>query len=75
MSSRPEVLFPLFSNIKTLPGIGPKIAALLGSLKITKPRDLVLTLPYDIIDRRAVLTVADTSGSKVLRTKRTYLSI
>ena len=66
MSSRPEVLFPLFSNIKTLPGIGPKIAALLGSLKITKPRDLVLTLPYDIIDRRAVLTVADTSGSKVL---------
>ena len=66
MSSRPEVLFPLFSNIKTLPGIGPKIAALLGSLKITKPRDLVLTLPYDIIDRRAVLTVADTPGSKVL---------
>ncbi len=66
MSSRPEVLFPLFANIKTLPGIGPKIAALLGSLKITRPRDLVLTLPYDIIDRRAVLTVADTSGSKVL---------
>ncbi len=36
MSSRPEVLFPLFANIKTLPGIGPKIAALLGSLKITR---------------------------------------
>ena len=65
MSSRPEVLFPLFANIKTLPGIGPKIAALLGSLKITRPRDLVLTLPYDIIDRRAVATVIDAPGSKV----------
>ena len=66
MSSRPEVLFPLFANIKTLPGVGPKIAASLASLKITRPRDLVFTLPYDIIDRRAVLTVPDTLGPKVL---------
>ena len=57
MSGRPEVLFPLFSKITSLPGVGPKIAASLESFKVTRPRDLVFTLPYDIIDRRIVETV------------------
>ena len=66
MSTRPEILFPLFANIKTLPGVGPKIAASLESFKITRPRDLVFHLPYDIIDRRAVATVIDAPGPKIL---------
>lgn len=52
MSSRPEPLFPLFAELETLPGVGPKIAKSLAGLTITAPRDLLFTLPHSGIDRR-----------------------
>ncbi|MEO0915916.1 MAG: ATP-dependent DNA helicase RecG, partial [Pseudomonadota bacterium] len=52
MSSRPEVLFPLFASLETLPGVGPKIAAQLAGLDVATPRDLLFTLPTSGIDRR-----------------------
>lgn len=52
MSGRPEQLFPLFAGVDTLPGVGPKTAGLLEHLDITRPRDLILTLPHTGIDRR-----------------------
>jgi ATP-dependent DNA helicase RecG len=51
---RPAILFPLFAEARTLQGVGPRIAQLLG--KVTgnpkpRPLDLVLHLPSGIVDR------------------------
>ncbi len=52
MSGRPEILFPLFGDIEGLAGIGPKIRAALEKPGITRPRDLLFTLPSGVVDRR-----------------------
>ena len=57
MSARPEVLFPLFRPLTSLDGVGPKTAALLEKIDIEKPKDMVLTLPASLIDRRLRPTV------------------
>ncbi len=49
--SRPEILFPLFADLETLEGVGPKTAQHMGGLAITTPRDLLFTLPHTGIDR------------------------
>ncbi|MCQ0093053.1 ATP-dependent DNA helicase RecG [Roseovarius sp. M141] len=61
---RPEALFPLFAEIETLPGVGPKTARMLATLHIEKPADLVFTLPQSGIDRRkrASILGADLPG-------------
>lgn len=81
MNGRPEQLFPLFAGLETLEGVGPKTAQHLAQLDITKPRDLLFTLPYAGIDRSRrstitgailpeTLTVEVTIGAhKVPRTK------
>lgn len=56
---RPPILFPLFAGIETLPGIGPKAATALEGMGITRPRDLIFTLPTGGIARRVVARVAD----------------
>ena len=50
--SRPEVLFPLFGDLETLPGIGPKLAKTLDAAGLLTPKDLVFHLPYSGTDRR-----------------------
>ena len=50
--SRPDILFPLFADLTTLDGVGPKIAKLLGKMTIERPADLILTLPTGGVDRR-----------------------
>ena len=57
MSTRPESLFPLFAELSTLAGVGEKSAKAFAGLKITKPRDLIFTLPYSVVDRRVVHSV------------------
>ena len=56
---RPEILFPLFAPVRSLPGIGPRLASLLS--KITGPNiiDLCWHLPSGIVDRRYSPKVAD----------------
>ncbi|MCB2135766.1 MAG: ATP-dependent DNA helicase RecG, partial [Rhodobacteraceae bacterium] len=49
---RPPVLFPLFAELETLPGIGAKTAQHFAQLGIERPRDLLFTLPYAGVDRR-----------------------
>lgn len=49
--SRPEILFPLFAELETLDGVGPKTAQNLGHMGIETPRDLLFTLPHTGIDR------------------------
>lgn len=65
MSTRPEILFPLFSALTGLDGIGPKTAQHLASLGVEKPRDLLFLLPYSGIDRTLKDTVqgADLPGT------------
>ena len=74
MSGRPEILFPLFASLETLPGIGEKTAKLLENLDVETPRDLLFTLPHAVIDRQprdtieglsfpTVVTVAVTIGA------------
>ena len=57
MSGRPEILYPLFADIETLEGVGPKSARALAALDITRPRDLLFTLPWSGVDRTRRATV------------------
>lgn len=54
---RPALLNPLFAEVKTLPGVGPKLAPLFDRLlsdeKPARLVDLLLHLPYSCIDRRS----------------------
>ncbi len=50
--SRPEILFPLFADLTVLSGVGPKSARNFANMGITRPRDLLFTLPHSVVDRR-----------------------
>lgn len=52
MTGRPEILFPLFSGLETLPDVGPKLAQGLARMGITAPRDLLFHLPHSGVDRQ-----------------------
>ncbi|MFD1158556.1 ATP-dependent DNA helicase RecG [Roseovarius aestuarii] len=64
MSGRPEILFPLFAELETLTGVGPKSVQNLAAIDIARPRDLIFTLPQSGVDRRKRETVqgADLPG-------------
>ena len=66
MSTRPEIIFPLFSALTVLDGVGPKIAKNFENLGITRPRDLLFTLPYSGIKRDLVSTVQGAELPNVL---------
>jgi ATP-dependent DNA helicase RecG len=55
---RPEILFPLFAPITSLPGIGPRYAELFERLCGPAVVDLLWHLPTGIIDRRFTPKVA-----------------
>ncbi|MFQ6552034.1 ATP-dependent DNA helicase RecG [Aestuariibius insulae] len=55
--SRPEVLFPLFADLTSLEGVGAKTAAVMAALRVQTPRDLLMTLPHTVVDRRRRETV------------------
>jgi ATP-dependent DNA helicase RecG len=48
---RPSILFPLFAETRTLPGVGPKIAKLIERVAGTRVVDLIFDLPCGMIDR------------------------
>jgi ATP-dependent DNA helicase RecG len=62
---RPEILFPLFAPVKTLPGVGPKVAEALGRLAGTKVVDLLWHLPSGVIDRRLAPGIAAARAGRV----------
>jgi ATP-dependent DNA helicase RecG len=57
--SRPAELFPLFADLETLEGVGPKIAKLFQSLGVEKPKDLLFLLPHSGVDRARKASVRD----------------
>ncbi|HTQ13417.1 MAG TPA: ATP-dependent DNA helicase RecG [Rhizomicrobium sp.] len=48
---RPAILFPLFAETRTLPGIGPRLAKLVARAAGTRLLDLVFDLPSGLVDR------------------------
>jgi len=48
---RPSILFPLFAETRTLPGIGPKLEKLITRVAGTRLLDLVFDLPVGVVDR------------------------
>ncbi len=58
MSVRPEILFPLFAPVATLPGIGKQTARLVEKLCGPAVVDLLWHLPVDLIDRQLMPNIA-----------------
>ncbi len=57
--TRPELLFPLFADLETLDGIGPKTAKAFAALGVEKPKDLLFLLPHSGVDRTRKASVRD----------------
>lgn len=66
MSGRPEILFPLFAELQTLDGIGPKVAQNMGHLGVERPAHLLMTLPHSGIDRRRRQSILGTDLPQVI---------
>jgi len=57
MSRRPEILFPLFADLKGLDGVGPRTAEHFAKMDVEKPRDLLFTLPHNLVDRKIISSI------------------
>ena len=57
--TRPEALFPLFADLETLEGVGPKTAQAFAGLGVGKPKDLLYLLPHAAIDRSRKPSIRD----------------
>lgn len=64
---RPAPLFPLFAEITSLPGVGPRLARSFSKLGINRVIDLLFHLPTQVIDRRDAYAVADTPTDRISR--------
>jgi ATP-dependent DNA helicase RecG len=70
---RPAILFPLFSEIRTLSGVGPKLEKLIA--KVAGPRlvDLVFDLPTGVVDRSYRPRLADAEPGRIATVEVTVL--
>jgi hypothetical protein len=58
-SMRPQILFPLFAPLSSLPGMGPKLAPLMArAVGGDKVADLIWHKPAALVDRRATPPIA-----------------
>jgi ATP-dependent DNA helicase RecG len=58
---RPEVLWPIFGSLTGLKGVGPKTAQVLDQAGLSRPRDLLFTLPQGGVDRRLRASIRETA--------------
>jgi ATP-dependent DNA helicase RecG len=64
---RPEALNPLFAEVTTLEGVGPKLMKPLERLGLTRVKDLAYHLPERFVSRRAVANLDEASeGEQVI---------
>ncbi|HRW30509.1 MAG TPA: hypothetical protein P5227_10965, partial [Emcibacteraceae bacterium] len=63
---RPEILFPLFAETETLPGVGKRIAAGIEKVAGSRILDLLWHMPVDIIDRRAGPDLIDITFDQIV---------
>ncbi|MGE4063647.1 MAG: ATP-dependent DNA helicase RecG [Rhodospirillaceae bacterium] len=62
---RPQILFPLFAKVTTLPGIGPRLAKLVEKIAGDKVVNLLWHLPAGLVDRRFSPKVGDAPPGKI----------
>ena len=62
---RPEILFPLFEPVTAIPGVGPRIAGLIGRVAGPRKIDLCLKLPTGLVDRRFAPAVAEAPEGRI----------
>ncbi|WP_300552518.1 ATP-dependent DNA helicase RecG [Maricaulis sp.] len=63
---RPEILFPLFQDITALPGIGPRLAALLAKLAGPRVKDVLWLKPSSLVDRRRKVGIAEAPEGQIV---------
>ncbi|HVW73794.1 MAG TPA: ATP-dependent DNA helicase RecG [Rhizomicrobium sp.] len=70
---RPAILFPLFAEIRTLSGVGPKLEKLIA--KVAGPRlvDLAFDLPVGVVDRSYRPRLADAQPGRIATVEVTVL--
>ncbi|MBN9489331.1 MAG: ATP-dependent DNA helicase RecG [Alphaproteobacteria bacterium] len=62
---RPQNLTPLFAQVTSLPGIGPRLGKLVEKLAGPLVVDLLWHLPFALVDRRHAPKVADAKAGEV----------
>src|SRR5690348_6314275 len=62
---RPQSLTPLFAQVTSLPGIGPRLSKLIEKLAGPLVVDLLWHLPFALVDRRHAPKVADAKAGEV----------
>ena len=65
MSRRPEILFPMFTDLTRLDGVGPKTAQYFEKMGVTRPRDLLFVLPHGVINRALVDSIQSVTAPAV----------
>ena len=63
---RPEILYPLFSSVSSLPGIGPRLSVLYERLAGKHCVDLCWHLPSGLIDRRFSCPILDAPSGRIV---------
>jgi ATP-dependent DNA helicase RecG len=71
---RPQILFPLFADVRTLPGVGPKIAPLVERAAGPHLVDLLWHLPTGLVDRRFSPPVADAPSGAIVTLRLTVVA-
>ncbi len=62
---RPEILYPLFAPLRSLPGVGSRVEALLTRLAGSRVIDLIWHRPTGVIDRRYAPAIAEAIPGRV----------
>ena len=62
---RPQSLTPLFAQVTSLPGIGPRLGKLVEKLAGPQVVDLVWHLPFAVVDRRHAPEVAHAKAGEI----------
>ena len=63
---RPEILFPLFAPVTSLPGVGPRIGKLIEQLAGPRVVDLCWHLPSGLVDRRFSPALAEAPEGAII---------
>jgi len=63
---RPEILFPLFQPVTAFRGVGPRVAATMKRLGVSRALDLVWLLPTGVIDRSYRPALEDAEPGRIV---------
>jgi ATP-dependent DNA helicase RecG len=70
---RPAILFPLFAEIRTLSGVGPKLEKLIAKVAGPRLTDLVFDLPVGVVDRSYRPKLAAAEAGRIATVEVTVL--